>query len=76
MEDRRDSYKIPDPYHPNAVETHVENFRQEALQSLGLDQKVAQYGLEALSEEEAAQVGQATAERLQALKANVNQQSE
>lgn len=59
-----------DLYHPNQVDLHMEDVRQEALQSLGLKEE------HDLSAEQAAQVGQAMADRVEALKSNVNQLSE
>ncbi|PWK05098.1 hypothetical protein [Tumebacillus permanentifrigoris] len=61
---------LPEVYHPNAVDLHIEEVRQSALQQLGLGDG------DNLSTEQAAQVGQAMAEQLEALQANVNQQSE
>jgi len=62
--------KFPEVYHPNAVDLHIDEVRQAALQSLGLQDD------RNLTDDEAAQVGQAMAERLEALQANVNMQSE
>ncbi|MGB8953958.1 MAG: hypothetical protein WCC10_01170 [Tumebacillaceae bacterium] len=70
------SPKLPDAYHPNAVELHVTEAQNAALNSLGLSDKVQQQGMEALSTEEAAEVAQATVERLDAFQSNVNMMSE
>jgi len=70
------SPKLPDAYHPNAVERNVTEAQNAALESLGLSDKVQQQGMEALSTEEAAEVAQATVERLEAFESNVNMMSE
>jgi hypothetical protein len=71
-----EQFSIPDVYHPNLVDEHLDEVREKALQQLGLADKVAQSGYDSLSEQEAAQVGQVMAEHLRALQANINQQSE
>lgn len=71
-----DQFKVPDAYHPNLVDENLDEVRQRALQSLGLADDVVARGYDALSSEQAAQVGQVMAEHLHALQANVNQQSE
>lgn len=71
----KDAY-LPEVYHPNEVDLHLDEARQEALQSLGLADKVARQGMEALTDEEAAQVGQALADRYEALASNITAQSE
>ncbi|MBL0387358.1 hypothetical protein JJB07_11910 [Tumebacillus sp. ITR2] len=57
-------------YHPNQVDLHMDDVRLEVLQQLGLTNE------ENLSTEQAAQVGQLMADRVESLQANVNQQSE
>jgi hypothetical protein len=76
MTEANNTPSIPEVDHPNAVELNVDQVRQQALESLGLSDKVAKQGMEALSTEQAAQVGQAMADRLEALQSNVNMQSE
>lgn len=61
---------VPEVYHPNQVELHIDEVRQAALQQFGLTER------DDLNTQQAAEVGQAMAERLEALQANVNQQSE
>ncbi|HEU4964784.1 MAG TPA: hypothetical protein VFV52_13140 [Bacilli bacterium] len=70
------NFEFPEVYHPNQVDLHLDEARQEALQSLGLADKVAEQGLDALTTEEAAQVGQALADRYEALASNITAQSE
>lgn len=72
----QNSPKLPDAHHPNAVELNIAAAQNAALQSLGLADKVQQQGVEALSTEEAAEVAQATVERLDAFQSNVNMMSE
>jgi hypothetical protein len=67
---------IPDVYHPNQVDLHLDEVQQEALAQLGLTDKVKRHGMDALSAEQAAQLGQVMAEGYKALASNVNQQSE
>ncbi|KEO85198.1 hypothetical protein [Tumebacillus flagellatus] len=62
--------KLPDAYHPNQVDLHMDEVREKALQQLGLT------NAENLTTRDAAQVGQLMAEELESLQANVNQQSE
>lgn len=69
-------FNIPDPYHPNQVDLHLEGVQQQALEQLGLSEQVNRQGIESLSPEQAAQVGQVMAEGFEALASNVNQQSE
>lgn len=69
-------YNIPDPYHPNQVDLHLDEVQQRALDQLGLSEQVNLQGLDSLSPEQAAQVGQVMAEGFEALASNVNQQSE
>lgn len=76
MSEKVNDIHIPDAYHPNAVELHVEEARQSAIEAAGLTDKVANQGFDALSSEEVAQVGQAMNERLATYAANVNQHSE
>ena len=68
--------QLPDAYHPNAVEMNVTEAQNAAVESLGLTEKVQQEGLNALSTEQAAEVAQATVERLEAFQSNVNLMSE
>lgn len=67
---------LPDVYHPNALDLNMDEVRQEATASLGLSDKVAAHGYDGLTDHEAAQLGQAIADRSEALLSNVNQQSE
>jgi len=70
MPNTNETPKFPDVYHPNAVDLHIDEVREQALASLGLN------GREDLNAHQAAQVGQAMADRLEALQSNINQQSE
>jgi hypothetical protein len=76
MTDLQKNVQIPDAYHPNAVELNVEEARQAALESLNLSNKVVQEGLDALTSEQAAEVGQKMTEYLNAYASNTNQQAE
>jgi hypothetical protein len=67
---------LPEVYHPNALDLHMDEIREQATASLGLSDKVEAEGYEALDDQEAAQLGQAIADRSEALLSNVNQQSE
>jgi hypothetical protein len=62
--------------HPNAVELNVDQAQQAALESLGLANVVAQEGMEALTSDQAAEVGQRMTEYLDSLASNIDQRAE
>ncbi|MFD2169231.1 hypothetical protein [Tumebacillus lipolyticus] len=63
-------------YHPNQVDLHLAEVQAQALEQLGLADQVSREGIDSLSAEQAAQVGQVMAEGYEALASNINQQSE
>jgi len=67
---------LPEVFHPNALDLHMDEIRQQAAESLGLGDKVAAHGYDGLTDHETAQLGQAISDRAEALISNVNQQSE
>ncbi|ASS74741.1 hypothetical protein CIG75_06975 [Tumebacillus algifaecis] len=67
------NYDIPDAYHPNKVDLHLEEVQQQVLEQFGLSEQVEQQGMESLSAEQAAAVGLAMSKGFESLASPADQ---